>query len=590
MASSSSVYLALRGSEGISFASSQPKPDSSKDPHGFLHSSSPACRAMCFSEDGSLFAFADGENVKVFDVQENRLLFTIDKPRTSALQFSPKATLLATWEPYSTVSREAQGGSGNMNLWSTATAECAKSCVQKKQFSWCPQWSSNEEISARIVNNEVHFFENNAFDRPAQKLQVQRIGNFAIPSKAPMPCHVAVHAAGAKGQPSNVRLFCYPRFGGPQSAVANKSFYKADKVDLMWNNKGTGILILTGTETSADSYYGDQGLHYVGIDGQSCLVPRDKAGPVYSVEWKPDSSEFCVVYGSMPAKATLYNTKCEPTFDFGTGPRNVSYYNPQGNLLCLAGFGNLQGYMEFWDMKDKKLLAKPQASDATYFEWCPDGVHVVTATTSPRLRVGNGYKLWNFIGTLLYEQKTSQGHDLFEALWQPAPGDRFPPPHIPNLPNQALMKQEVKAAYIPPAMRNRTHAPLSVPKYREAYELSSNLRKQQQEPEVLSKSALKNKKKREAKAQARDRQAEGQQPQAAPTAVPVQCPSNPGPLTGGSENPETVKKIRNLKKKLQQIDMLKEKAASGQNMEKNQLEKLATEESLLQQLRELELE
>ncbi len=32
-----------------------------------------------------------------------------------------------------------------------------------------------------------------------------------------------------------------------------------------------------------------------------------------------------------------------------------------------------------------------QASDSTQFEWCPDGVHFVTATTAPRLRVGNGY-------------------------------------------------------------------------------------------------------------------------------------------------------------------------------------------------------
>ena len=35
-------------------------------------------------------------------------------------------------------------------------------------------------------------------------------------------------------------------------------------------------------------------------------------------------------------------------------------------------------------------LYTPQASDSTQFEWCPDGVHVVTATTAPRLREGNG--------------------------------------------------------------------------------------------------------------------------------------------------------------------------------------------------------
>ena len=37
----------------------------------------------------------------------------------------------------------------------------------------------------------------------------------------------------------------------------------------------------------------------------------------------------------MPAKATLFNLKCDPIFDFGTGPRNVAYYNPQGNNILL---------------------------------------------------------------------------------------------------------------------------------------------------------------------------------------------------------------------------------------------------------------
>ena len=92
----------------------------------------------------------------------------------------------------------------------------------------------------------------------------------------------------------------------------------------------------------------------------------------------------------MPAKATLFNLKCEPVYDFGTAPRNVVYFNPQGNILCLAGFGNLRGQMEFWDRAKLQLITKAQAQDSTYFSWSPDGEHFVTATCSPRLRVGNG--------------------------------------------------------------------------------------------------------------------------------------------------------------------------------------------------------
>lgn len=60
----------------------------------------------------------------------------------------------------------------------------------------------------------------------------------------------------------------------------------------------------------------------------------------------------------MPAKASLFNLKCEPIYDFGTGPRNSIYYNPQGNILLLAGFGNLRGNVEIWDSNTKKIVGK----------------------------------------------------------------------------------------------------------------------------------------------------------------------------------------------------------------------------------------
>lgn len=35
----------------------------------------------------------------------------------------------------------------------------------------------------------------------------------------------------------------------------------------------------------------------------------------------------------MPAKATLYNAKCEPIYDFGTGSRNTVHFNRHGNSI-----------------------------------------------------------------------------------------------------------------------------------------------------------------------------------------------------------------------------------------------------------------
>jgi len=397
----------------------------------------------------------------------------------------------------------------NLQLYDVSSGSLVHEFIQRRQQDWCPQWSSDEAICSLSINNEVVFFEKNLFDKSSAKLHLPKLTNYCLTTNTRQPpYHVAVHVPGTKGQPSFVRLFRYPQFEGPAAALANKSFYKAEKAELSWNNKGTAVLIQTSTESSAASYYGEQGLHYVDTSGQSCLVPRAKEGPVYEAVWNPNSESFCVVYGTMPAKATLYNLKCDVIFDFGTGPRNCLYYNPQGNLLCLAGFGNLRGNLELWDLTSQRLLSNPQAPDTTHFAWSPDGVHFSTATTAPRLRVANGFRLWHYSGAELTKWLTNETDELYELLWRPAGEGVFPTPAIVITQAQktaAAKQQEKPAAYIPPALRNQPQL-VQKPKYREAFEPASNVKPSASEPQVMSKAALKNKKKREAKARKKEQE------------------------------------------------------------------------------------
>lgn len=68
------------------------------------------------------------------------------------------------------------------------------------------------------------------------------------------------------------------------AAVAQKTFYKADRVQLLWNNlgnfllilmAGTHILVVTQTETdkTGKSYYGENNLYYIATAGNyDCRV------------------------------------------------------------------------------------------------------------------------------------------------------------------------------------------------------------------------------------------------------------------------------------------------------------------------------
>jgi translation initiation factor 2A len=98
-----------------------------------------------------------------------------------------------------------------------------------------------------------------------------------------------------------------------------------------------------------------------------CLqVPLDKEGPVHEAAWSPRNDEFVVVYGFMPAQATIFSSdKCEPRYQLGTGPYNTVRWNPFGRFVCLAGFGNLPGDVVFFDRKADgkyKVIGSTRAS------------------------------------------------------------------------------------------------------------------------------------------------------------------------------------------------------------------------------------
>ncbi|TNN28604.1 Eukaryotic translation initiation factor 2A [Liparis tanakae] len=355
----------------------------------------------------------------------------------------------------------------------------------------CPSWSEDEKLSVRSVNNELHFYEDNDFNVISNKLHMQKVSDFRLSPGGP-PSKVAVYVPGSKGAPSFVRLYQYPVLEGSTAPLANKSFFQADRVSMQWNNKGSAVLVTASTEVdkSGASYYGEQTLHFLSAGGETAGVQLQKRGPIYDVAWSPGSAHFVVVYGFMPARATVFGLHCEPLFDFGTGPRNAAYYSPQGHILVLAGFGNLQGHMEVWDaVKFKQVtscgerragsggpvppapltrlspqVSKPQAPDATHFSWCPDGEHVVTATCSPRLRVSNGFKVWHYSGAVLLQQAAPAGGELWEVRWQPRPPGSFPqrPVSYQAAPSGLGSTQATPTtAYRPPALRHLPDTPTS---------------------------------------------------------------------------------------------------------------------------------
>lgn len=96
----------------------------------------------------------------------------------------------------------------------------------------------------------------------------------------------------------------------------------------------------------------------------------------------------------------------------------------------------------------------------------------MTATTAPRLRMGNGFKVWHYSGALLHETVWSEGQELLEVLWQKYAAEVCPEKEITNVKVQGIQSSQPpasKAIYIPPNARPggaMAYSPRSVPETR----------------------------------------------------------------------------------------------------------------------------
>ena len=373
-------------------------------------------------------------------------------------------------------------------------------------------------------------------------------------------------------------------------------------MEVEWSHDGRHALLLTQSEVdkTGSSYYGKQQLHYINCTGDTALVQLAKEGPIYSIKWNPTRAEFCVIYGYMPAKATIYNSKCDKVFDFGTGSRNMALYNPQGNMLLLGGFGNLRGGIEIWSVKDHKQVSKFDAADSTDIRWSPSGRNLMTSTCAPRLRMGNGFRIWHYSSALLHETlfEDNGKDELWEVTWRSDPkaaAEAFDVSYAKVQGIQPKKAQASKVAYVPPSLRNKAK-PGATFKNLEDDEPAENAKSGADGNKQLSKSALKNKKRRE---NAKNKAAAGGPSTSTPAAATsgpshVQQQAAPSPAPGGGAggggNPETEKQLRKLTQKLKQIEDLKKKQSEGKQLELNQLEKLKTEQALVDQIKQLQLQ
>jgi len=541
-------------------------------------------RVALYSPNGAAFAYSTAKETKVLDPETRQEVCTI--PEAAAdMYFSPLGRFLVTW---TRAKKDASSGNWipNLKIWSSTTGEFLNAYVQVNQGSfrggWHVQFTADEQFCVQQVGAK-QLIVTECTTEDALRSQKTRVGSLSVPagieefgvSPGRNPS-VSVFVGASNGKPASIRVYKLPSLAHP---VAQRTLFKAESVLCQWNKLGTALLVVaqTDVDSSNKSYYGESTLYLLSVNSgadQRIMLPKE--GPVYDVAWSPESDQFGVVYGLMPARTSFFDTRGTETLTLPLAPRNHIKYSPQGKLVIVAGFGNLRGNMDIYDRTQNfAKVGELLATNSSYYDWSPCGKFILTATTSPRMRVDNGVKLWDYRGRLLY---VHDDDELYSVGWKPfaTPEEAAKASEKINVfdlkPHESALKQpqakpeaKTQGAYVPPHARLSGAQPRAV---RSLYDAAQNAPPGQQF-----------RKPNPAKEPKRSWQ---QQQQPAEAAAPSNVP------VGGAPAPKPEEKqIRSLVKKLRAIDELKQKQANGVPLEATQTQKIDTEKEVIAKLEAL---
>lgn len=388
---------------------------------------------------GRFLALSTKENVKVFTGPcLDNVLLTMKLSDVYDLHFSPAGNYLSTWERASIQDPNHK----NVKVW-YLNKPFKKDCVSedivpayeyqaKSQSGWFLQFSKLDNYALRLFKHDLKIVklssanaDNFDFQSPFAVLSddetSQHFTTYLIsPAEHPTICTFTPEKGG---KPAQLIIWALSE-GKITKKIASKTFFKADSCQLKWNPLGNAILCLaiTDFDSSNKSYYGENTLYLLSFQGVNGTLGGNSVrvslttGPVHDFTWSPTSRQFGVIAGYMPATISFFDLRGNVVHSLPQQAKNTMLFSPSGHYILIAGFGNLQGSVEILDRLDKfKCVSKFDATNTSVCKWSPGGEFIMTATTSPRLRVDNGVKIWHVSGSLVFVKEFKE---LLKVDWR----------------------------------------------------------------------------------------------------------------------------------------------------------------------------
>lgn len=124
--------------------------------------------------------------MNIIDASVGHIISTLPAENVYELGFSPLGTYVITWQRPS--KDEAGDAVKNLKVWRVLEEEVNEDgerpvvgrFVQKSQTGWNLQYTYDETYCARVVTNEIQFYESGDLKTVWNKLRVEGVTDFAV--------------------------------------------------------------------------------------------------------------------------------------------------------------------------------------------------------------------------------------------------------------------------------------------------------------------------------------------------------------------------------------------------------------------------
>lgn len=180
-------------------------------------------------------------------------------------------------------------------------------------------------------------------------------------------------------------------------------------------DKKYALLQSISDDTSATSYYGESTLYHLDLLYGKFSKISLPTGPIHDFQWTPNGSTFVVCAGHHPARTHIYENTSKFLKEVCVSKVSTIRISPDSRILCLAGFGNLNGDIEFYKMSDFSVIGKTKLYCGVNLNWSLDSKFLVGAVLSPRVRVDNEYRVFSYNGEEQVCQKFTG--EVYDCDW-----------------------------------------------------------------------------------------------------------------------------------------------------------------------------